>query len=764
MRLNRLLKVGAILIASAIIPAPIHATDPVSGPPVPTDISATEADSVINIGQVSVTAIKQGLDLRLQPVSSTVVGRAEAERLGIASMKNVSEIAPNFYIPDYGSRMTSSIYVRGLGARIDQPVVGLNVDNVPFLNKDSYDFDLFDIERIEVLRGPQSILYGRNTMGGQINIYTISPARFSGSRVMASVASGPQIKVGASHYGSLSPTLSMGVSAYFNYLDGFFRNAWSGSKVDKEKSGSLRWRTEWDPSRSLKLSNVAAMSLSRQGGYPYEWAGSGEIAYNDTCYYRRNAFSDGLTVRYNAGSWNLSSITSLQYIDDEMGLDQDFRPVDYFTLMQSRHEWTFTQDLVVRGGESGGYEWLGGVFGFSRHTSMNAPVTFKADGIANLIVHYRNEFNPYYPIAWDYDTFVLGSEFSYPVYGFAAYHQSRVTLGDLTLTGALRLDYEHAGLRYRSTANSSYTILDASRPGEEPTVFDRRRVDIDDTGHLSQHFLELLPKVTASWRLPMPSASDVYISVGKGYKSGGYNTQMFSDVLQQRIMGMMGLAEKYDVDDIVTYKPEKSWNYEVGAHITCAGGMVGTDLSAFLIDIRDQQLTMFPEGTTTGRITTNAGRSRSMGVEATIRYNPSTSWLISTSYGFTDARFRDFWDGRTNYRGNRVPYAPSNTLFGSITYRLPFKGSSFVDMMTMNVNCRGIGPVYWNEANSYRQPFYALLGASVSFRRDWWNLDLWAENITSTNYDVFSFVSVSETFFQRGRPRQIGVTLRLVFE
>lgn len=131
-------------------------------PGVPDDIAATESDSTINIGEVSVTAIKQGLDLRLQPIASTVVGRREAERLGVASMKDVSEIAPNFYIPAYGTRMTSSIYVRGLGARIDQPVVGLNVDNVPFLNKDAYDFDLFDIERIEVIRGPQSTLYGRN--------------------------------------------------------------------------------------------------------------------------------------------------------------------------------------------------------------------------------------------------------------------------------------------------------------------------------------------------------------------------------------------------------------------------------------------------------------------------------------------------------------------------------------------------------------------------------------------------------------------------
>lgn len=719
-------------------------------------------DSTVNIAEVEVVAIKQGRNLRLQPEAVTVVGRVETERLGITAMKGVSEVAPNFYIPDYGSRMTSSIYVRGLGARIDQPVVGLNVDNVPFLNKDAYDFDLFDIERIEVIRGPQSTLYGRNTMGGQINIYTMSPLNYTGSRVTATAGNGNQLRMGISTYQRINPSLGMSLSGYFRYSGGFFTNSYTGYKVDTEKSGSLRWRTEWLASPRVKLSNVAAMSLSRQGGYPYEWDTTGEIAYNDTCYYRRNLFSDGLTVNYDADRFTVSSITSLQYADDEMALDQDFRPIDYFTLVQGRHEWTVTQDVVIRGNRGGRYEWLAGAFGFSRHTTMEAPVTFKADGIRDLIISHRNQINPDYPIRWDDDSFVLGSDFSYPVYGFAAYHKSTLRAGNWTLTGALRLDYEHAALRYRSHCNTSYTIYDCSKPGEEPTVFDSRAIFIDDGARLSQHFVELLPKVTASFRLPMREPSDVYVSVGKGYKSGGYNTQMFSDVLQQRIMAMMGMAAGYDVDDIVSYKPEKSWNFEVGTHVNCAEGRVSTDLAAFLIDIRDQQLTMFPDGTTTGRITTNAGRSRSCGVEASVRMRPADKWQFQATYGLTDARFRRFDNGRDNYRGKRVPYAPGNTLFTSATFSTPLRG--IADMITANVNCRGVGPVYWDEANMSRQSFYALLGASLSVTRDWWTVDLWADNITGTRYDVFSFVSVAQRFNQRGKPRTYGLTLRINFE
>ena len=150
----------------------------------------TAVDTVIVVDKVQVTAIKQGMVLRSQPVAAAIVGSRAIERGHVDALKNLSQNVPNFYVPDYGSRMTSSIYVRGLGARIDQPVMGLNIDNVPVLNKDNYDMELADAERIEVLRGPQSTLYGRNTMGGVINVYTLSPLAYEGVRLSAEYGSG----------------------------------------------------------------------------------------------------------------------------------------------------------------------------------------------------------------------------------------------------------------------------------------------------------------------------------------------------------------------------------------------------------------------------------------------------------------------------------------------------------------------------------------------------------------------------------------------
>ena len=137
---------------------------------------------VVNEVYVEGYATKRHYKLEREPISSAVVGESMLRREHIVSIKDLSAVVPNFFQPDYGSKMTSSIYVRGFGARIDQPVIGVTVDGVPYLNKNNYDFDMLDVARIELLRGPQSTLYGRNTMGGQMNIYTLSPLNYEGVR------------------------------------------------------------------------------------------------------------------------------------------------------------------------------------------------------------------------------------------------------------------------------------------------------------------------------------------------------------------------------------------------------------------------------------------------------------------------------------------------------------------------------------------------------------------------------------------------------
>lgn len=719
-----------------------------------------EPDSVLSLREVSVTALKQPARLSVQPVASTTVTADEVSRFNIVTMKQVSEIAPNLYIPEYGSRMTSSIYVRGIGARIDQPAVGLNVDNVPFLNKDNYDFDIVDIDRIEVFRGPQSVLYGRNTMGGLISIYTLSPFKYHGVRATGEYGSANSAKVSVGGYAMLTPELGMSLIGYYTRTDGFFKNEYNNADVGAESQGSVRWKTAWRPSDAVSVENVAAVSVSRQSGYPYESVESGRINYNDTCFYRRTGVTDGLTVKWEGPHFTLSGITSFQYINDNMTLDQDFLPERYFTLTQRRHEWAFTQDVIATG-KTGRYEWTAGAFGFYKRSSMGAPVTFGEQGIENLITGHYNKYSPYYPIAWDDDTFLLDSYFTTPTWGAALYHQSSYSVDRLTASVGLRLDYERASLNYHSMTNAGYTIYNATV--NPPEVFSHVPVEIDDRGKLHRHDLQLLPRITVSYRWGTTPSNNVYLSVAKGYKAGGYNTQMFSDVLQQRVMAMMGLAMNYDVDKIVSYRPEKSWNWEAGVHFSAHEGRLRGSAAVFYIDCRDQQLTMFPEGTTTGRIMTNAGKTRSYGLEVAAVYRPTDRWILTASYGLTNAKFREFNNGKSDFSGNRVPYAPANTLFGGVTYIQPL-GLSWLDNVSITCSARGVGDIYWDEGNTVKQPFYGLLGASVRLNKGDYSLDIWGENLTGTKYSTFYFVSMGNSFLQRGRPRTWGATIRLNFK
>lgn len=728
------------------------------------------ADTTLNLNEVSVTAIKLSERVDRLPVASTVIGRQQIERLNIVTMKSVSEIAPNFFIPDYGSRITSSIYVRGIGARIDQPVVGLNVDNVPYLNKDNYDFDLPDIEKIEILRGPQSTLYGRNTMGGLINIYTLSPMRYQGVRLTAEYGTANSIKASLSAYEKFNDRLGMSLSAYYTHTDGFFKNQYNGKKCDKENQGSLRWKTVWQPSQVVSVENVASLQLTRQGGYPYEYIETGQINYNDTCYYRRTSVSDGVTVKWNLGNVSLSSITSFQYIDDDMTLDQDFLPMDYFTLTQTKREWAFTQDFIGRG-VVGGYSWLGGLFGFYKRTRMDAPVTFKKDGISNLITDRINN-NPKIPIKleWDEDRMLLDSRFTNPVYGVALYHQSSYSFDRWNFALGLRLDIEHNELDYTTACNTSYSVLPKNPMMPMPPMLNNP-LEIGESDRLSKTFVELLPKFTATYSFD--GDNNIYASVSRGYKAGGFNTQMFSTILQNQLMDAMKSAmpmgggggasaetPEYDTKDVVSYKPEYSYNYEIGAHLSAFDGQLSGQAALFYIDCRDQQLTMFPDETTTGRMMTNAGKTRSFGVELSASYSPSPRWRFNGSYGYTNAKFRDYDDGHNDFSGKYIPYAPQHTMFIGANYIQPLR-LSWADRIAFNINCRGVGQIYWNEENTVKQPFYSLIGASVSLEHKNYSLILWGENIADADYDTFYFVSINNAFLQRGKPRQLGITLRL---
>ena len=689
--------------------------------------------------------------------SVTTVSRAALENRHVNSVKELTSVVPNFYQPDYGSRMTSSVYVRGFGSRIDQPVVGMNIDEVPVLNKNNYDFDLFDIDRVQVVRGAQGALYGRNTTGGAINVYTLSPMHFQGKRFTLEYGNANSIRVKASHYAAPSKKFGWSSSVYYSHSDGFFMNKELGVPCDGGDNVAMRLRAQWLPSDHWSLDNTFTMGYADEGGWAYRQYADGvlaPVAYNDPCSYRRFNISDGFVVKRFFDGFTLSSTTGLQYMRDRMRIDNDFLPLEYFSMGQYQNEYSVTQEFVARSKGDGAFSWMGGLYGFYKHLDMQAPVTFKQYGIDNLILKNANEYW-YHLLPGDRelsfrdDSFTIYDDFIIPTYGAAAFVQLGYNVGEFELSAGLRLDYEKSSMDYDSRALVYYTTYKNNN--------DYFPMPVSFKGNNSLDAVELLPSLSLAYNKDWGS---LYASARKGFKAGGFNTQLFSDILQSKMSGAL-VGNEPNVDASSTmYRPETNWTYELGTHLSpLSSGALKLSAALFYIDCRDQQLTVFPKGMGTGRMMSNAGESFSYGAEASIAYKLGDVTL-NASYGYTHAEFREYLSGDSVYSGNIVPYAPRETMSANIEYRLPVS-KEFANFLLLNVGWSGVGRIYWNEKNTLSQAFYGLLSASLTWEKGAFGASLWGKNLLDEQYNTFYFRSIGNDFFAQGKPLQLGVSLHI---
>lgn len=721
-----------------------------------------------NIDEVQITASVKSDRREVSNVATTSLNMRQMEQQGIGSIKEISLIAPNFYQPDYGSSITSSIYVRGFGSRIDQPVLGVTIDDIPMMNKNVYDFDFYDIRRVELLRGPQGTLYGRNTSGGVMNIQTLSPFEWQGFRGMAEYSTLTSYRASAAYYAQPTAKFGVSIAATFNHDGGYFRNTYTDEMCDDGNRASVRLRLKWFGNRGWNFDNIITAGYVDEGGYAYHPYNPitehySPIAYNDPSGYERLTLSEGFVARYIGQKVRIQSTTSYQYLDDRMTLDQDFSPKSMFTMQQMQREHSLTEDIVIRNADTNSrYQWVCGLFGFAKWLDMSSPVTFKQDGINELILgNINNGLHTVFPnnnMTFGVDRFVIASDFRIPTTGAALYHQSAISLGQWKLTAGIRFDYEHTSMRYHSHTTIPYCF--------DLTMTDYKELYSEFKGRDKQHFFEILPKIAVEYNI---NRGNIYATVTRGYKSGGYNTQIFSDILQSKMMNDMmsdlGIVldstvgtTTYDSATATRYKPETSWNFEFGTHLRPARGLT-LDASLFWIECFNQQVTILPKGNSTGRMMSNAARARSYGVELSAAYNYE-GLSLRADYGYTNARFRKYDDGTANYAGNRLPYAPENTISLMAAYTWMINNRTLKQII-LSADWRASGAIYWNEANTLRQSMYSTLGAQLTIRLSNIDITLWGRNLTNTDYNVFYFKSVGKEFFSKGAPIHGGVRLNI---
>ena len=303
-------------------------------------------------------------------------------------------------------------------------------------------------------------------------------------------------------------------------------------------------------------------------------------------------------------------------------------------------------------------------------------------------------------------------------------------------------------MRYDSESLIHYTFVPyVNAPKAFQTVF---------KGVVGNIYPEIIPKFSVRY-----GAADAHVAllVSKGSRSGGFNTQLFSDILQNEMKtGLMDDLHVHMVDEEAsdarktTYKDESCWNFELtgrwsrpfGAHHFSASA------SLFWIEGFRQQLTVFPPGKNTGRMMTNAGRSRSGGAEVSLDYR-FKGLHLAADYGFTDARFVRFHDGNADYAGKRIPYSPRHTVSAMGAYFMDFHRPDWRGLR-LEVNFRGVGDIAWNESNTLMEPFVPLLGAAVSLVTRHAELYFRGENLLGRQYGQFYFRSMGNDFYQMSRP------------
>ena len=755
--------------------------------------------------EVNVVSPKENGAMRQQPVSVSLIGKDQLKAAHALSLKGVSTLVPNFYMPDYGSRLTSAAYIRGIGSRIGTPAIGMYVDNVPYFDKSAFDFSFNDIERVDVLRGPQSTLYGRNAMGGLVKVHTKSPFCYEGTDVSLGFATkSNEHRIALTHYHHVSDQFAFSAGGFYNGSNGLFsnKNIENGThKVDASKSGGGKLRGIFKPTNKFMLDMNASYEYSDEGAYPYFYTGTlhgaepyadmiGKITSNLDGNYRRGLFNAGINAEVKGDKVIFNSVTGFQNINDRMFMDQDFIAADIFSLEQKQKISTISEELIWKSAKNKKWQWIVGASGYYQWMNINAPVTFRKDGV-DMLNGYIAQGLSHSPMPVTVkildEKVAFLNDFSTPTSSAALFHQSVFNnlfgAKGLSLTVGARLDYEHLGADFHSQYDLTHSYA------MPPKIDETHPIANNVNGKMSDEYLQFLPKM--SLKYDFNNNSNVYATVSRGDRSGGYNAQSISEPMRTKmqtelmknvrditlgkvppaVAGMVsGVFDKIINDapiiynDYCQYKPEFAWNYELGTHLNLMEGNLLLDASAFINSVRDLQLSQMSE-TGLGRTIINAGRSRSIGGELAAKAQITDQLLLTASYGYTYATFRDYHDydfqnDLVDCRGNKVPFMPDHTFNIDAAYTIPL---SSISSITLGANYSGAGRIYWDELNTASQGFYSLIGARASLNLSNVQIDLWGRNLGNNHYNVFYFESVNRGFEQHGRPLQIGIDLNLKF-
>ena len=676
------------------------------GTAVPNDADSTVFKTV-GLSEVTVVEFKKSKE-NLATNSVSVVDSGFINRHELQSITELTAVVPNFYMPEYGSKQNTPVYIRGVGAKTKGSAVGFYVDGIPHFENSSFDVDMSNIASVTVFRGPQGTLYGRNAIGGIINVTTVSPLAYQGTQFKLGYGSHNDALFQFSHYNKLGSKMGYSVAGGYHYNDGFYRNMFTNRYVDQLKDAYGRVALVWLLDNKWFLRVNSMLDYSNQGGYPYgkynRLTGETEpVNYNRYSSYRRLLSTSGLNISYAGENISFSSQTAFQYIRDRQGIDQDFTSNDTYFVKNRLKQTMLSQEFILKSNNSSRYQWLWGAFAMTQHINNTVETQY---------ITKDNAFPTHYRI---------------PVNALAIYHQSTIKLfSGFSFIAGLRWDYENSTLKY---LRETYQLST-----------DGARTEVKNVNS-SLHFNQITPKFALQYQDERNNNS-YYFSVTRGYKAGGFN-------------------QTFQKEEETSFGPEYNWNYELGGKVHLLKDKLYAEAALYYIDWRQQQVNQTVPGV--GNVIHNAGHSSSKGFELALNSSPLKNLSIALSYGYSYAKFIEYQKSATlSYSGNMLPMVPRNTLSCSASYALYPSCTSFIDKIVLTAGLTGLGKIYWAEDNEVAQNFYALLNAKISITSGIFTWECWGKNITDTHYNTYCFKS-SADYAQVGKPAYFGTSLLVKF-
>lgn len=673
---------------------------------------------------ITVTAQKEPEDPQKLPVSVTAVLSDTLTAAGLSAVSQAGWFAPNTYFNEFSARKLSNARFRGVGASPANPAITSYVDGVPQLNANSSSIELLDVEQIEFVRGPQSALFGRNTLGGVINITSARPSltRWTGSLV------GPY---GNFNSGDLRGAVSgpllddkLAVSLAFGYAarDGFTRNDVTGHDLDSRSALFGKGQVLFKPSARWEARAVFTGERARDGDY----------ALNDLATLRarpfhtsrdfeghthRDVLAPTIQVAYSGSRIDFSANTGfLKWKTDDL-TDLDYSALPLLTRHNAEEDFQFTEEIrfssakaaPVRLSDRVTLKWQAGMAVFTQNYTQDAVNTFSPFVLSPFLNFPVSQHSPLAAL----DDVGVG------VYGQGTFTFSQ----KLDVVVGARGDREHK----KADLNTFFV------PAIAPAAVLKAEKDFSDVS----------PQFAVAYRAA-PTAT-VYGTVARGFKAGGFNP-----------------ASPVGAE---TYGQEHSWNYEAGLKTSGFADRLSASVAGFFIDWQDYQTNVPNPQVPTQFYISNAAGATSKGVEFELHARPDRGIELFGGAGFTHARFSDgSVSSGVNVSGRKLANMPSYTADFGVQYARPLRGE-----LSLIARAEAIcyGSFEYDDPNTAGQDAYTLTNLRAGLRRKRAFGEVWVRNAFDTRYIPVAFpapgLAPSGFLGENGAPRTFGIRAGVSF-